>query len=364
MGVIAIHVVGQFSPYDSYNWLFWSRVWVDQFARYAIPLFFLISGFVLHLRYSDFQSLGLKKFYLRRISSVMPPYVIFTVLYWVYNELNNFRAYQDPLDLNLSRLIRHLVFSDVSMHFWFFAVLFQFYLLYPLLFRVYNFFLQCNSLWLFLSICFLIQILDHSFNIHANIVKWVLICCLPTKLESFRSHISAYPFFLSQIFYFVLGIFLHDKYDFIWERLKRINGLVLLIIILFITTLKTKMDLSILVRNGFFAKEAFDFSSPTNMILNLLVMMLFFWVSLRLGGNDNVSKVIGILGENSFGIYLVHGFFLSGILNWFGYLSLNQNQWFYCPIFFMGTLFLSNYSVEKLSRLNYGRYFIGVQRKK
>ncbi|HBP64468.1 MAG TPA: hypothetical protein DD730_09365 [Desulfosporosinus sp.] len=47
LAVIAIHTSGYFTEIKSYNHLVLVNLWADIFCQFAVPLFILISGFVL-----------------------------------------------------------------------------------------------------------------------------------------------------------------------------------------------------------------------------------------------------------------------------------------------------------------------------
>lgn len=360
LAVLVIHGFGIYSAYDIINGVFYCKLWIDQYSRFGIPLLFFVSGFLLHLRYPAGHIFDLKSYYIQRFISVVPSYVVFTVVYWIYFEIYNFNAHGDPFDLDLPRLVRHLVFSDASSHFWFFAMLFQLYLVYPLILRIYHRFSRNNCLWLFLMLAFLVQVLDCIFDTRSVLTKQVLDGIFPGKLEGLKGHFIHYPVFLSRVFYFVLGMFVHQHYSHIKETLKKANLPALLALILVMTTMKTNVDFNSFLNEGFFAKSFINFYGLVNIIINILNFIVLLKISLGLKFDHMITRFLGAMGANSIGIYLVHMLFVSGLILWSQVIKLNPNQWFYYPILFIGTTAMSFWVVEKLSRLRYGQYFIGA----
>ena len=112
LAVITIHTTGYFTEIKrSYNTLVLLNLWTDIFSQFAVPLFILISGFVLARNYrNDFS---LTKFYKKRIRSIIPQYLIFSVLYTVFN--NWVVMQSNPLSLNLSLLLNNIWHSNASM---------------------------------------------------------------------------------------------------------------------------------------------------------------------------------------------------------------------------------------------------------
>jgi surface polysaccharide O-acyltransferase-like enzyme len=120
IAVIGIHTVDFYRlELDIENtWL----LLVNAFFRFAIPLFIIASGMLL-----DPSSLhkGSKwQFYRRKLTRIFVPYAIFTVLWSL--------AQSD----SLSTLLLHIVRGNALAPYYFVIVLFELYLLYPLMIRL------------------------------------------------------------------------------------------------------------------------------------------------------------------------------------------------------------------------------------
>jgi peptidoglycan/LPS O-acetylase OafA/YrhL len=117
-------------------------------GHYGVHLFFVISGFVLALPFASWRmkqgkSVSLKRYYLRRVTRLEPPYLLSLFIYFSLKVLVK--------GANLSELVEHLlasstythnliygVRSTISVVAWSLEVEVQFYLLAPLLGRLFS----------------------------------------------------------------------------------------------------------------------------------------------------------------------------------------------------------------------------------
>jgi len=125
--VILIHTTTRTLEITSYNLLKtpWT-LFLNQAARFAVPLFFMISGFVLELNYHLHESYltYLKK----RFSRIFVPYVFWSLIYYFFVYYKG----RDPNFLN------SLIFGDASYQLYFIPSLLIFYLLFPLLHKSFK----------------------------------------------------------------------------------------------------------------------------------------------------------------------------------------------------------------------------------
>lgn len=115
-------------------------------AQYAVPLFFLISGFCIHLSQLRLaerlgqQSLNLKEYFTRRFWRIYPPY--FILLLFSCSML----AIKDNV-LSLGDFFSHILviqgliagyFNTINLVLWTITIEILFYLLYPVWYRLYR----------------------------------------------------------------------------------------------------------------------------------------------------------------------------------------------------------------------------------
>ena len=126
LAVMVIHVTSAFIYNDSgvTLWGMNPAFMLNQAARFSVPLFLLLSGFSLGIGRS--QSYG--TFLKTRCRKVLVPYVLWVLVYEGYNV-----ALAGMPRPNSRDFLAHLVAGSSAPHPYFIPLLFQFYLLYPLL---------------------------------------------------------------------------------------------------------------------------------------------------------------------------------------------------------------------------------------
>ena len=131
LGVIFLHASSQFVSRPS-RFAFFSMtpaLLCNQAARFAVPVFFLLSGLGLGL---SGQKPELPKFWLRRFRRAGLPYVLWSAFYFLQN--NRFRL-SSFAGGGIRVLGRLLLTGGAASHLWFLPVILQLYLLYPALKR-------------------------------------------------------------------------------------------------------------------------------------------------------------------------------------------------------------------------------------
>ena len=127
-------------------------------AMLGVPIFFAISGFILGLPFAKFyidngKSINLKKYFVRRLSRLEPPYiVVLTLLFFGYVVFFRTIPFDNGVKSYLSSLIysHNIIYSGIhpfpllNPNLWSLEVEIQFYILAPLL--AYIFSVKSNSI--------------------------------------------------------------------------------------------------------------------------------------------------------------------------------------------------------------------------
>lgn len=116
-------------------------LFLNQISRFAVPLFFMISGFVLELSYSSNTSYF--SYLIKRLNRIVIPYIFWSAVYFLF-------VYPHPGASFLSALI----YGSSSHQLYFIPTLLIFYAFFPLFHRLYN---LLSQKWLLL-ILFIVQI--------------------------------------------------------------------------------------------------------------------------------------------------------------------------------------------------------------
>lgn len=134
LAVVLIHTTTRTLEASKFNLMgFPLTIFLNQIARFAVPIFFLISGFVLEISSTD--NLSYLSFLKKRLSRIFIPYVFWSAIYYllIYTQ-------------NHENFLLVLLKGDASYQLYFIPTLFIFYLIFPLLHRIYNF---ISNKWLF-----------------------------------------------------------------------------------------------------------------------------------------------------------------------------------------------------------------------
>lgn len=147
--VFVFHCLGVAFQYDQLPWDGWWRTFERPasflallpitFGWVGVPVFFVVSGFCIHLSHSRSPDPRISVFYLRRLFRIYPPYLVALLIFsflppWRYIPLN------DPE--SVTQFLSHLfmvhnygkdTFYGINSTFWSVAVEFHLYLIYPLL---------------------------------------------------------------------------------------------------------------------------------------------------------------------------------------------------------------------------------------
>lgn len=133
MAVIGLHLLSMVSGVTQFSITSPVAVSLDQFFRFSVPLFFVLSGWSLQFSYGERQ-LNWLLFLKKRLTKLIPLYALWSVLsmivFWVVPEWS-FGVYAP------NRIVQLLLGqADYQMYFWF--VIVQFYVLFPVLKSIFG----------------------------------------------------------------------------------------------------------------------------------------------------------------------------------------------------------------------------------
>lgn len=105
-------------------------LFINQFVRFSVPLFFFISGFVLELNYGNHTNAV--TFYRKRLNRLLVPYIFWSFLYFVGFQLSHVWS------IGERNFIGALITGTSAYHLYFIPSLVLFYAFFPLLHRYYT----------------------------------------------------------------------------------------------------------------------------------------------------------------------------------------------------------------------------------
>ncbi len=142
--VIIIHCIyeylGDFSNKGSILWT--SLVFVNELLRTGVPLFFMMSGYLLLQK----DITDIKAFYKKRFVKIAIPFLVYDIFYFILNSI----IYKT--DFSVMRFLRELADRGSAYHLWFVYSILFIYLLMPFLRMIVS---KCTvkTLFLFLVLC-------------------------------------------------------------------------------------------------------------------------------------------------------------------------------------------------------------------
>lgn len=347
LAVIAIHTTGYFTEVNDLNLLVSLNLWTDVFSQFAVPLFILISGFLLAKKYRG--KFSISQFYSKRIRSIIPQFLLFSVLYTAFN--NWITIKNGSLSSNLTLIFDHIWQSDASYHLWFFAIIIQFYILYPIIIKIYDLFKQYNKAELLISLMLIMQIL------------W-LVGTHITYFTAIQVH-----HFIAYLFYFGMGIYTCDHFDQLKMNVHRHR----LTPFLLTTSLALTIGSSFLIIVGlslgykYYDIPAYFFIGPEFIypILRIITFLFLFNLASKLAGKRRIlARIFYKIGDYSFGMYLIHIFFNQYAITILRNYNIDYNNWRFYPIVFVVTVVFSYSVVRLISYLPFSYYIIGYRNKR
>jgi surface polysaccharide O-acyltransferase-like enzyme len=330
LAVIVIHTVANFTNFNAPGKLAVANMFINLYAHFAVPLFIFISGFVLTFKYK--QKYDIKQFYKLRALTVIPQYLFFSIIYLLYFNRGNLPPLSDVLD--------RLLTARAAYHMWFFVLIIQLYILYPVLAKLYFHFEKINRTGMLLAASWLLQIGFNVFYMHSG-----------TALTNF---------FITHIFYFTLGMYVCRNYKTISQRVETIRLQILFPASLLLTAAETAVWLLEASRHSRFVLSLLVAGGViTETILFTLVFTLLYKISFHMSKRKDVfSLLLKEFGRNSYGIFLMHVLFLEETAGFLWKVSIYCDRWVFFPILFCCTAIFSFLSANLLGRVPYIRYLI------
>jgi probable poly-beta-1,6-N-acetyl-D-glucosamine export protein len=325
---------------------------VAAFVSFGVAHFIFISGVVLYHKYSG--SFHVSTFYKKRLSSVLPPYLVWSTFYYFYPIVIGslysalFRDSTYGSNISLSGFATQLAIG--IGHLWFVVLIIQLYLLYPFLVKLYNRFSRQKNTIFMLSLVFLVQL----------IFRFIFLPTSPFGLPQ--------VFFLSGIFYFVFGFFVAEHYGEITQKVKSVRLSSMSIVVV----LSTVCYAVILYHTYWAPLSGSPVPSPyiwlfqiTGPFYCLLLIVFYLRLSAKWGEPHGFfTRYLEKIGEDSFGIFLIHFFFIFAFAQVLTRVGLGPNNLLFYPTLVFLTLISSYWGVRGLYHLPFSTIIIGKPRKK
>ncbi|MFX1497837.1 MAG: acyltransferase [Promethearchaeota archaeon] len=295
-------------------------------AQSAVPIFLFISGYFLRFKYMNDRSL--KSIFRARFIKIIPPYLLFSVIYILFNNWK----YQQNISV-LEGLYKILSFS-AEFHFWFIGLIVFFYLFFPLI----NICFERSKKRNFLLGSFVLQLTWIVFEIYIN-NEFLFNPELQVAMFFVKNSIFSY------IFYFVLGMYIAENYNEIKNKLIK-KKYFFVAITIFLPSVFTVF---------YFIMNLWYFKLIT-LPISIPAILIFYVISLKLK-KKNFGEIFRFFGRYSYGIYYIHPLITSLLINIF-----LIGAFFYLTLF-CNVLLISSILIYFISQMPYSKFLIGKIRK-
>ena len=337
LAVITIHTTGYFTEIRDFGPLVLVNMWANVFSQFAVPMFICISAFVLARKYRG--KFSLKTFYLKRIRAIIPPYLIFSVLYTLFNFLDVIR--QNSPGANLLFLWEKIWRANSSYHLWFFAIIIMFYLFYPLIIKLYDLIKYAARDEFALLFLLVLQ------------VAWMIgVYAVPEIKVNF----------IGYLFYFGLGIYACDHYDSLRRKFTHLTPLLLALALTLTAGVSFFFIAGLTAGYRFYTIPGYYFMGTELIypVLRPVTFLLMYNLAVALMRKKSLlTRVIYRFGDYSFGIYLIHIFFTQTTIDILKNSSIGYDSWGFYPIVFIASVIISYLAVRLLSFVPYNDYLLG-----
>ena len=330
IGVVTIHVTVFFTKITEFSYLPIALASFDIYAHFAVPLFVLISGFVLGIKYTgDFS---LKEFYNKRINKIMIPYLIWSAVYISTSEY-----------IGISNIIFKLLSGSGYYHLWYFFLIFQLYFLFPFIRK----FLKNRS------ICFIFMV----FMLQIAYSELLLI-----EFESKYVTVFLERFFLSHLFYFSMGIWIADNINKTEKFLSKISLSVQVVILLVCLIISYKFSYNWLAHYN----DSLGMYKGSRFIENIVLPFVFLLIFINITyisamiKSARISNLLILLSKYSFGIYLSHVLILKLIVQILNQIGITHEYVLFYIISFIGTMALSVFFCFVVEKTILSKYMLGI----
>ncbi len=281
LGVIIIHIASPLvnMTYGKNMQFWWVGNLIDSGARFAVPVFLMLSGATLLAKECSFY-----EFYKKRFLRVFVPFIFWLLIYWGYRYLM-LLPHQKPLDFSatINWAIQLFLKEGVSKHFWYIYMILFLYLFIPFINKALLHFRTKTLLYLILFWLLLTVIFKSTpFNLYG----WA---------NNFGSKI--------------LGFFLHAGYLFLGYYLsmyvKNSQKLKFSAITVFMLSI-----LFCAIYSYYASKNAgkLNLSMYSYLSINTIIqtIAIFLWIKNIKFENKHVTWLQNAVSNYSYGIYLVH----------------------------------------------------------
>jgi probable poly-beta-1,6-N-acetyl-D-glucosamine export protein len=254
----------------------------DQLGRLSVPLFVALSGYGLALKYQH-SAFKWSEYLKKRVFKLIPLYVLWSYIYWfVFLFMPQWRPTSE-----MKPFFGQLFFGNADYHLYFVPMIFQLYLLFPVLLHFTK-----KKPWLILLVTGIVQV-GFYYVVSQSVTS-------TPGTAFFQSDQKQYVWFFTWIFYFILGMSMTKVVAWIkehsitqWLIYSLLIGSGVWVAVSALSAINSGVDPLVALR---FTRL------PILVYATLAITSLF----LLLEKHRPLPKALLFVGNNSYSIYLGH----------------------------------------------------------
>ena len=250
---------------------------INVFGRFAVPVFVMLSGYLLIGKY---EALG--SFLKKRLTRIFIPFLIWTLIYMIWANFKGFPAEKTPW--TIGDFIKKILTGGggAAGHLWFVYMLLGIYAFTPVISR-----------WIKGA---------EALKVHTQEISYFLILWLVSNVAySLVNQLLGFEikfelrYFSGFVGYFILGYWLGNR------DIKLSNSL---LILLFLASWAITAYICYVVswNSGKYSYDFTDYLSPTVMLMSVSIFLFFK----KACDTEFLPKIMTELDITSYGVYLIH----------------------------------------------------------
>lgn len=284
--VIVIHITSVgLSFHEPTTGAYLANSLINSISRWAVPAFFMVSG---ALFLDPRKELSIKKLYTRNILRIAICIVVWGFFYSLLDQL----IYGTISAKSLLVAVYGIITGNTGYHLWFLYTLIMLYIATPL-FRL----ITCHA---------------SKRQLEYALVVWIIFSLIAGQINSFAAEVR-FDGALSQYVPFVItgygGYFLLGHYLAMYPLKGTAKRIYIYIYIFAIVSVCVICGGKYVLLTAF--KMANNFIEMPLGLFSCLIAVAVFTVSQNISVSDTDARALSFLGQRTFGIYLIHVFFIS-----------------------------------------------------
>jgi len=299
----------------------------DSLVRFCVPALVMVSGAFLLDPNKEYT---FRKLFSKNILRIVTAFVFWSACYAIYYGFSHYDTINSSI---IEDVLTHFLLG--RYHLWFLYTLIGLYLIVPFLRKIVVDPKLCRY-FIILSILF------------GSIIPFII--KVPYFWLGNELLVKAnFHFVLGYVGYFVAGYYLKAH-----TTLKTTNALLYLFGIIGITaTIGLTAMLS--AKYGEPTNTFYSYFAPNCWMVSIAVFLFFKQAIGKINFSDRTIKGIIFVSKCSFGMYLVHDFFITFICTYLGYTTISFNPILSVPLITLSVFilsFLTSYIINKIPFLN------------